>query len=415
MSKNPLYDALADPGQLEKLYELDPKLFRSNLTEALESNPDVALLNFWKIRLEHGSGIDNRVSIKELLNLLPICVVAFLALRIPVSMSIQPEWYFPRFGPLVVFVSLIFYFLKKGHASKKITFGLSAGVLSVVLPMLFLPSDYESSSILMAIIHAPLVMWVLLGLSFTGDNWRSDGARLNFIRANGEVFIYLVLIGLGGGVLTAITLSLFELINFDVSLWYFNNVVLGGVVSAPIFATYVYIDYMKSNGRIASNLANIFTPLFLVTSVVYLIVMAMQQVSPFTNRDFLIVFNGLLLVVLGMTIFSICGRGDKSSFTLVDLVNFSLICLTLIINFTALLAILYRFSEWGLSPNRVVVLGANLLVFCHLSNLLITYWRFYKKELREHKLKLAAVNYFSAYGAWALFVVLVLPLVFNFE
>ena len=268
MSKNPLYDALADPGQLEKLYELDPKLFRSNLTEALESNPDVALLNFWKIRLEHGSGIDNRVSIKELLNLLPICAVAFLALRIPVSMSIQPEWYFPRFGPLVVFVSLIFYFLKKGHASKKITFGLSAGVLSVVLPMLFLPNDYESSSILMAIIHAPLVMWVLLGLSFTGDNWRSDGARLNFIRANGEVFIYLVLIGLGGGVLTAITLSLFELINFDVSLWYFNNVVLGGVVSAPIFATYVYIDYMKSNGRIASNLANIFTPLFLVTSIV---------------------------------------------------------------------------------------------------------------------------------------------------
>jgi hypothetical protein len=87
----------------------------------------------------------------------------------------------------------------------------------------------------------------------------------------------------------------------------------------------------------------------------------------------------------------------------------------LIINFTALLAILYRFSEWGLSPNRVVVLGANLLVFCHLSNLFITYWRFYKKELREHKLKLAAVNYFSAYGAWALFVVLVLPLVFNFE
>ena len=315
MSKNPLYEALADPGQLEKLYELDPKLFRSNLTEALESNPDVALLNFWKIRLEHGSGLENRVSIKELLNLLPICAVAFLALRIPVLMSIQPEWYFPRFGPLVVFVSLIFYFLKKGHVSKKITFGLSAGVLSVVLPMLFLPGDYESSSILMAIIHAPLVMWVLLGLSFIGDNWRSDGARLNFIRANGEVFIYLVLIGLGGGVLTAITLSLFELIYFDVSLWYFNNVVLGGVVSAPIFATYVYIDYMKSNGRIASNLANIFTPLFLVTSVVYLVVIAMQQVSPFTNRDFLIVFNGLLLVVLGMTIFSICGRGDKSSFT----------------------------------------------------------------------------------------------------
>jgi hypothetical protein len=60
MSKNPLYDALADPGQLEKLYELDPKLFRSNLTEALESNPDVALLNFWKIRLEHGSGTNLR-------------------------------------------------------------------------------------------------------------------------------------------------------------------------------------------------------------------------------------------------------------------------------------------------------------------------------------------------------------------
>ena len=415
MTKNPIIDALADPNQLEKLYEQDSKSFQSNLIEALDSRPEVPLLKFWKTRLEYRATKESRVSVKELSNVLLICLVAFLAVRIPVLMSVEAQWYYPRFAPIILFTGLIFYILKKNSLSKKVGISLAAGILIVVLPMMMLPNTYESSSIVMAIIHMPLVMWVLLGLAFTGDYWKSSNARLNFIRANGEVFIYSTLILLGGIVLTGLTLGLFQLINVEIGQWYLNNVVIAGVISAPILAAYVYVDFMKSNSRIAVTISNIFAPLFLVTTVAYLIVMVIQQISPFTNREFLILFNGLLVIVLGMTIYSICGRKHDNPSHLMDAINVSLICVTLIINVIALAAILYRFSEWGMSPNRVVVLGANLLIFGHLGKLLSAYWQVYNKRTLADTLKIAVTGYFPIYGAWALFVVVVLPLVFSFR
>ena len=143
--------------------------------------------------------------------------------------------------------------------------------------------------------------------------------------------------------------------------------------------------------------------------------MVIQQISPFTNREFLILFNGLLVIVLGMTIYSICGRKHANPSHLMDAINVSLICVTLIINVIALAAILYRFSEWGMSPNRVVVLGANLLIFGHLGKLLSAYWQVYNKRTLADTLKIAVTGYFPIYGAWALFVVVVLPLVFSFR
>ena len=215
--------------------------------------------------------------------------------------------------------------------------------------------------------------------------------------------------------LTGLTLGLFQLINVEIGQWYLNNVVIAGVISAPILAAYVYVDFMKSNSRIAVTISNIFAPLFLVTTVAYLIVMVIQQISPFTNREFLILFNGLLVIVLGMTIYSICGRKHDNPSHLMDAINVSLICVTLIINVIALAAILYRFSEWGMSPNRVVVLGANLLIFGHLGKLLSAYWQVYNKRALADTLKIAVTGYFPIYGAWALFVVVVLPLVFSFR
>ena len=93
MTKNPIIDALADPNQLDKLYEQDSKSFQSNLIEALDSRPEVPLLKFWKTRLEYSATKESRVSVKELSNVLLICLVAFLAVRIPVLMSVEALWY----------------------------------------------------------------------------------------------------------------------------------------------------------------------------------------------------------------------------------------------------------------------------------------------------------------------------------
>jgi len=60
--------------------------------------------------------------------------------------------------------------------------------------------------------------------------------------------------------------------------------------------------------KFASILSNVFSPLFLVTVLVYLAAATYQGKSPFTDRLSHINFNGLLVIILALTIFSISGK-----------------------------------------------------------------------------------------------------------
>jgi hypothetical protein len=89
----------------------------------------------------------------------------------------------------------------------------------------------------------------------------------------------------------------------------------------PIVATLIGERIVGTRFKIAPLLAKVFTPLFLVMALAYLVAMAIQQKSPFTDRDFLIAFNGLLLVVLALCVFSISERGTTARFAVADFLN----------------------------------------------------------------------------------------------
>jgi hypothetical protein len=55
----------------------------------------------------------------------------------------------------------------------------------------------------------------LVGVAHTGGAWAPSANRMNFVRFTGELFIYFVLIALGGGVLIAFTLMMFATIQLD--------------------------------------------------------------------------------------------------------------------------------------------------------------------------------------------------------
>jgi tetrahydromethanopterin S-methyltransferase subunit E len=95
-------------------------------------------------------------------------------------------------------------------------------------------------------------------------------------------------------------------------------------------------------------------------------------------------------------------------------VNVALLVVTLVIDLIALAAILFRLTSYGLTPNRIVVLGANLVVMTHLA------WtcRAYVGRLRGTRtptdVRAAVADYLPVYAGWAALVAFVLPFVFRF-
>jgi hypothetical protein len=161
-------------------------------------------------------------------------------------------------------------------------------------------------------------------------------------------------------------------------------------------------------------LAKAFSPLFLVMVVAYLVTMLVLGKSPYMDRPFLIVFNGLLLLVLGLAVFSVVRRPANSPVGVVDYINLSLILVTLVIDVVALSAIAFRVISDGLTPNRAAVLGANLIVFVHLLLIARAYFVAMLARRAFAEIGAAIANFLPVYCIWVTLVALGLPLVFGF-
>ena len=67
------------------------------------------------------------------------------------------------------------------------------------------PFDRDAHTELLTAFHLPFVLWLVVGFAYVGGRWRSVERRTDFVRFTGELFIYYVLIALGGGVFSLLT------------------------------------------------------------------------------------------------------------------------------------------------------------------------------------------------------------------
>ena len=248
-----------------------------------------------------------------------------------------------------------------------------------------------------------------------GDNWNSTEKRIDFLRFNGELIVYTAIILLGGIVLTGVTVSLFKLIDLRIQRWYMENIVVMGLAAAPIVATYIIDSSVGVKKNIASIIAKIFMPLFLITVVTYLVAMVIQQKSPYSDRDFLIVFNALLLLVLAISVFSIIEKKYQEGSKILGVTNIALVVTTLIIDVVASSAILFRLKEYGITPNRMAVLGANLLIFIHLCGFLKPFIEIARKNRDYGAIEKWTAGYLPIYSIWSLIVAVGFPIIFWFK
>ncbi|MDQ3911296.1 MAG: permease prefix domain 1-containing protein, partial [Actinomycetota bacterium] len=82
---------------------------------------------------------------------------------------------------------------------------VAAGVFANVYP--FAPGGYPEA---LTALHLPIALWLVVGIAYAGGRWSQVGGRMDFIRFSGELFIYYILIALGGGVLTALMAMIFQ-------------------------------------------------------------------------------------------------------------------------------------------------------------------------------------------------------------
>jgi len=411
---NLIIENIANPHELERMFRKEPEAFKKSFSEAWEQNPDSQVLAVWHERLhfKETANIKNASLLqKDFLSTGILAILAGICTRIIFYFAEQQS-----IAPInLVFGVLPFmaaYFLYNNTPKKKVLYTLASLFLISGFYLNMLPLELNDS-IILAYLHLPVFLWVLLGLAFTGNQYSIGSTRLAYLKFNGEFCILYASMAISGMLLTALTLGLFEFIGMDIEDFYFKNVVLFGAAALAVVAAYLVSNNLKRAKNIAPYIAKIFSPLVLATLSAYLITVIWVGKNPFLDRNFLISFNGVLISVLAVTIFSITESGTDEKKTVSDYINFSLIVLALIIDSVALSAIVFRLSSYGITPNRLAVLGVNILIWANLIWIMLSYMRFLQNKTGPLTIQDAVTKYLPVYGLWAAFVTFTFPLIFH--
>ena len=276
------------------------------------------------------------------------------------------------------------------------------------------PLAEESQSVVLTAIHLPLALWLVVGVAYMGGDWRSDRRRMDFIRFTGEWLIYFVLIALGGGVLIGFTIGTFNAIGLDAEEFINSWLLPCGAMAAVIVAAWLVEAKQSVIENMAPVLTRVFTPLFAVTLLAFLVAVIWTNNGIDVQRDVLILFDLLLVVVLGLLLYAISARDPAAEPGLFDSLQFALVLSALIIDVMVLLAITGRITEWGFTPNKTAALGENVILLTNLAWSAWLFLGFLRGRMPFARLEHWQTRYLIVYAVWAWTVVLAFPLVFDF-
>jgi hypothetical protein len=261
----------------------------------------------------------------------------------------------------------------------------------------------------------PLFLWTVLGYSYLGNDLSDYGKRINFLKYIGDLIIMSAIVLLSCILFTVITFGLFQLIGFSIATFYMKHIAIWAIGGVPIFSTYLINNNPNIINKVSPIIAKIFTPLVFMNLTVYLITLICAGKYPQTDRTLLMIYNALLVGVLALIFFSVAesDTSNKSNYKTILLLGLSI--LTIIVNAIALYAIVFRIFELGITPNRVAVLGGNILIFIHLIIVGYNLLKVLRNKIGAEAIEKSIATYLPVYAVWTGMVAFIFPIIFGFK
>jgi hypothetical protein len=263
----------------------------------------------------------------EVLVVLGLALAAALAVKLPSLFGIRlspqeevPPFYF-RNASLFVFPLLSVYFVwkRRWNAIHAVWLALpfaAAAVFANLFPF-HNPERLDnfpegSDTQLLTGLHLPIALWLAVGFAYVRGRWFNDGGRMNFVRFSGELFIYYVLIALGGFVLIGFTVMLFASIGMKADWLIGGWLVPCGAAGAVIIGSWLVEAKQSVIENMAPVLTRLFTPLFTVLLLAFLGTMAWTGTPINVERQILIGFDLLLALVVGLVVYAASARDSQA-------------------------------------------------------------------------------------------------------
>ncbi len=347
-----------------------------------------------------------------------LAIIAAVAVKIPELFGYQllgdGAGFYARNLSLFVLPLLTGYFAWKRRLQTVSRRWLVLAFTAAVVFANAFPFTPEGSTELLTALHLPIALWLAVGIAYAGGDWSNSGRRMDFVRFSGELFIYYALIAFGGVVLTGFTLAMFESIGLDAEWLAAGWLVPCGALGAVLIGAWLVEAKQSVIENMAPVLTRLFTPLLVAVLLSFLATMVWTRSGIDVEREVLISFDLLLVLVLGLLLYAVSARDPHARPDIFDALQLLLLVSALVVDALALAAIAARISEFGFSPNRVAALGENLILLANLSWSAYLYAGFVRGRGSFAALERWQIAYLPVYAVWGGLVVVVFPPLFGY-
>jgi len=426
---------LEDPEGLEKLYRQALKrgegsLFAKAVDELYYANPQNLLLAAWHYRLREEvvpSAGPGRLPFHWLyaaLLAIPSGFVFWLISDSRLTVRHQIPFFILYWAPICAAFILLYLFLI--HRQFFSRFALLMVALALASSWAYLADFLIKREIFwkqylnLGAIHLIPLAWATVGLYVL--KWQDDvESRFAFLAKSLEALVMGGLMGIVLGIFTLISWGLLHTFFFYLPEPIERIFTMGGMGCIPVLAVASIYEPLRRLQE--QNFAGLFRfvtlllRIFLIPSILvliaYIALIPFNFTRPFFNREALIAYNVMLFAVVGLLLWTVPVRKEEISESLSRWLRrgrMLLVILAIIVSLYAFSAIIYRTWWDGLTPNRLTVIGWNILNTALLAILL---WR--EGKAGEEWVKAAHKTFAQAmpvYAGWSLLLLVALPLIF---
>ncbi len=346
-----------------------------------------------------------------------LAVAAAVVIKLPalfgLDLNEDANFYARNLGLFVLPLVTGYFVWKRGVGAGTVRRLAAAFVVAGVFANVY-PFTPQGNTEVLAALHAPIALWIAVGIAYAGGRWGEVAGRMDFIRFSGELLIYYVLIALGGGVLMGFTAGIFQAIGIDIEPLFESWILPCGAAGGVLVASWLVETKQSVIENMAPVLARLFTPFFAVMLLVFLSIVLLTGRGLNTEREVLIVFDLLLVAVLALLLYTLSARDPRAPAGAFDVVQVVLVLSALVADAVALLAIAARITEFGFTPNRVAALGMNVVLLVNLTWSAVLAFRFLRGRGAFADLERWQTKYLWVYAAWATIVVVLFPPLFRY-
>lgn len=275
-------------------------------------------------------------------------------------------------------------------------------------------------------VFSVIIFFIIIALSYNGFKVLNSKTISEFFTFSADISIFAALIasvvstvfGIFAAIVIFLIKDIFNILDEEIII---KLILLSISFLTSIFPFLVYTVYRKMKTNISIYLSRILMPFSLLFIFILLILLLMPDIRPYDNRFTFILYNIMLAVII-LNMFFV--RADYKSSIFTKALYIVLPIIAILFDILVLTSSLYRLAEYGITPNKITLIGTNLVMLGNL--VFITFFNIksilniFKNNEDIKDIKNITIGdtknvlYIYVYAAWAFIVCFIMPLFYIF-